>query len=62
MKPILKLITYNLIQKMNKNFLLLCLLAYIYTPLFGQYKVDTVIITEAYTSYINKELGMSLEI
>ena len=38
---------------MNKKFFLLCLLAYIYTPIFGQYKVDTIIITEAYTSTLS---------
>ena len=45
---------------MNKKLLLLCLMAYMCTPLFGQYKADTVIITEAYTSYVNKELGQPL--
>jgi endonuclease G len=29
-------------------------------PLFGQYKVDTTITNEAYTAYVNKELGQSL--
>ena len=29
-------------------------------PLLGQYKVDTTIINEAYTSYVNKELGQAL--
>jgi endonuclease G len=29
-------------------------------PLFGQYKVDTTITNEAYTAYVNKELGQAL--
>jgi endonuclease G len=45
---------------MNKKLFLLCLAAYMCTPLFGQYKADTVIITEAYTSYVNKELCQPL--
>lgn len=46
---------------MNKKFFLLCIVAYIInTPLFGQYKADTIITTEAYTSYVNKELCQPL--
>ena len=29
-------------------------------PLFGQYKVDTTITNEAYSAYVNKELGQAL--
>jgi DNA/RNA endonuclease G (NUC1) len=29
-------------------------------PLFGQYKSDTTIINEAYTAYVNKELGQAI--
>ena len=39
-------------------FLVLCLMVSL--PLLGQYKVDTTIINEAYTSYVNKELGQAL--
>jgi DNA/RNA endonuclease G (NUC1) len=45
---------------MIKKVFLLCVLSYIYTPIFGQYKPDTTIITEAYTSYVNKELCQPL--
>lgn len=47
-------------QKMNKRFFLLCILMYICIPLFGQYKPDTIITTEAYTAYVNKELGQPI--
>ena len=43
---------------MKKIFLVLCLMVSL--PLFGQYKVDTTITNEAYTAYVNKELGQSL--
>lgn len=43
---------------MKRFFLVLCLMVSI--PLLSQYKVDTTIINEAYTSYVNKELGQAL--
>ena len=43
---------------MKRFFLVLCLMVSL--PLLGQYKVDTTIINEAYTSYVNKELGQAL--
>lgn len=43
---------------MKKIFLVLCLMVSL--PFFGQYNVDTTIINEAYTSYVNKELGQAL--
>ena len=43
---------------MIRFILLLCTMVSL--PLFGQYKVDTTIINEAYTSYVNKELGQAL--
>lgn len=43
---------------MKKIFLVLCLMVSL--PLFGQYKVDTTITNEAYTAYVNKELGQAL--
>lgn len=43
---------------MMRFFLVLCLMVNL--PLLGQYKVDTTIINDAYTSYINKELGQAL--
>ena len=43
---------------MIRFILLLCTMVSL--PLFGQYKVDTTIINEAYTSYVNKELGQPL--
>ena len=43
---------------MNRLILVLCMMVSL--PLFGQYKVDTTIINEAYTSYVNKELGQAM--
>ena len=43
---------------MKKIFLVLCLMVSL--PLFGQYKSDTTIINEAYTAYVNKELGQAI--
>ena len=43
---------------MKRFFLVLCLMVSL--PLLSQYKVDTTIINEAYTSYVNKELGQAL--
>jgi endonuclease G len=43
---------------MVRLMLVLCMMVSL--PLFGQYKVDTTIINEAYTSYVNKELGQAL--
>jgi len=43
---------------MKRFFLVLCLMVSL--PLLSQYKVDTTIINEAYTAYVNKQLGQPL--
>jgi len=43
---------------MNRIIFLLSVLVNL--SLFGQYKADTIISTEAYTSYVNKKLGQAL--
>jgi DNA/RNA endonuclease G (NUC1) len=39
---------------------ILLLSMFVSLPLFGQYKVDTTITNEAYSAYVNKELGQAL--